>query len=111
MTANISIFINQNYKGNIVISKINIGKCRTTKKSGRLGMAGDTDLPWDSWKDQTELLGDFTTLSRETLFASGRAETNSSSLEICSLCLFSRCRVQFSGTVLTYCENISNMPI
>lgn len=45
MTANISIFINQNYKGNIVISKINIDKCHTTKKSGRLGVAGDTDLP------------------------------------------------------------------
>lgn len=111
MTANISMFINQNYKGNIVISKVNIDKYHTTKKSGRLGMAGDTDLPWDSWKHQTELLGDFTTLSRETGSASCRAETNSSSLGICSLCLFSRCRVQLSGTVLTYCENISNMPI
>lgn len=67
MTANISMFIYQNYKGNIVISKINIDKCHTTKKSRRLGMAGDTDLPWDSWKHQTELLGDFTTLSRETV--------------------------------------------
>lgn len=33
VTAIISMFINQNYKGNIVISKQNIDKCHTTKIS------------------------------------------------------------------------------
>lgn len=71
MAVNMSMLINWNYKENNVISKQNIDKCHTTKQSRELGLAGDTDLPWDSWKLQTQLLGDFTTLSREALSASG----------------------------------------